>query len=70
MSTHPNPMATQWQPYSLLATSPVSNEHAQLENGFQIYPLPVDSRIKIKSSSQVNFLAYCGSINQSAFTKF
>ena len=38
--------------------------------GFQIYVLPVDSRIKIKSSSQVNFLVYYGSINQSTFTKF
>ena len=26
-----------------------------LKMGFQIYVLPVDSRIKIKSSSQVNF---------------
>jgi hypothetical protein len=30
----------------------------------------VYSRIKIKSSSQVNFLAYYGSTNQSTFTKF
>jgi hypothetical protein len=32
---------------------------------FRVY-----SRIKIKSSSQVNFLAYYGSTNQSTFTKF
>jgi hypothetical protein len=37
-----------------------------LKMGFQ----PVDSPIKIKSSSQVNFLAYYGSISQSTFTKF
>jgi hypothetical protein len=30
----------------------------------------VYSRIKIKSSSQVNYLAYYGSTNQSTFTKF
>ena len=41
-----------------------------LKMGFEIYLLPVDSRIKIKSSSQVNFFSYYGSINQSTFTKF
>jgi hypothetical protein len=32
---------------------------------FRVY-----SRIKMKRSSQVNFLAYYGSTNQSTFTKF
>jgi hypothetical protein len=41
-----------------------------LKMDFQIYELPIDSRIKIKSPSRVNFWAYYGSINQSKFTKF
>ena len=48
-----------------------TGEHAQIEKRF-INPayFRVYSRIKIKSSSQVNFLAYYGSMNQSTFTKF
>jgi hypothetical protein len=42
-----------------------TGEHAQIEKRF------INKKyIKIKSSSQVNFLAYYGSTNQSTFTKF
>jgi hypothetical protein len=68
-------------PYAKLrsfSTSPVLYRNVpvsmcSLKMDFQIYELPVDSRIKIKSLSQVNFWAYYGSINrcnQSTFTKF
>ena len=61
-----------FRPFS---TSPVSYRNVpvsmrSLKMGFQIYVFPVDSRSKIKSSSQVNFLTCYGSINQSTFTKF
>jgi hypothetical protein len=44
--------------------------HPSPRTGIALGSRLVDSRIKIKSSSQVNFLAYYGSINQSTFTKF
>ena len=49
---------------------PQSQCHPSPRTGIALGTRLVDSRIKIKSSSQVNFLAYYGSINQSTFTKF
>jgi hypothetical protein len=76
LCTQVNMMFVVLRPFS---TSPVSYRNVsvsmrRLKRGLYIHVLPsyfrVYSRIKIKSSSQVNFLAYYGSTNQSTFTKF